>query len=172
MLTLGGARNVAMQLLCDRLYTVRYHWRGRSLLCCGREDCVGCQIDRPRPVSYAVATLRFGIAAEPDRSNVVRGVVELCASARLLIERAQRTYGKLAGCVVEMRRRSSRQEWSSVCASWSEPKNSIGDDSEVMAALAVVLRVDDPREGESFDAWLAGASAMHRGLMRGTQLIV
>lgn len=170
MLTLTGCRDVAMQILSDRLYTIRYHWRGRSLLCSGREDCLGCQIDRPRPVFYCVASVRFGLMAAPDRSNVVRGVVEMCNSAKVVIERAWRVYGKLAGTVVTLKRRSPRQEWSDAGSFWKEPGNSLGDDLEVMKALACVLKVDDPKEGASFEAWWAVAASMHRGLMRGTQL--
>jgi hypothetical protein len=170
MLTLTGCREVAMQVLCDEIWTVRYHWRGRSLLCSGSDGCLGCQIDRPRPVFYVVATVRFGSHASPDRSNIVRGVVELCSSAKIILERAWRIYGKLAGVAVGMRRRSPRQEWTSIESWWKEPGNAIGDAEEIMRALAVVLKVDDPKPEQNFSGWICGAAAMHRGLMRGTQL--
>jgi hypothetical protein len=170
MLTLSGCRRVSMQLLSERLYTLRYHWRGRSVLCAGRETCLGCQIDRPRPVFYTVASVIIGDVAQGTKPCAVRGVVELCASARTIIEQCVHTYGKWAGTWVCMSRASSKREWRCDGAGWKEPGNSIDDGREVMLALATVLRVDDPEPVESFERWAQRASAMHLGLMRGTQL--
>jgi hypothetical protein len=170
MLTLSGCRRVSMQLLSDRLYTLRYHWRGRSVLCAGRETCLGCQIDRPRPVYYTVASVIIGDVAQGDKPRAVRGVVEICASARTIIEQCAAKYGEWAGTWVSMSRQSPKREWRCDASGYKEPGNSIDDGREVMLALATVLRVDDPAAGDSFEQWADRAAQMHCGLMRGTQL--
>lgn len=165
MISLAGVRDVRFQVLTDRSYVVRYHWRGRSLLCSGRDACVGCQIERPRPVFYIGASVVIGV------NPAVRGVVELCQSAHVCIQTNSRTFGKLQGLALNLRRGSPKSEWRAHGASWGEPRNSTMTERDVMDALACVLRVDDPGDGEHFEQWILRVGAMHANLMRGTQLV-
>jgi hypothetical protein len=172
MISMSSARQVTLQVLTDRFYTIRYHWRGRSLLCSGDENCVGCRCDRARAVHYIGASIRFDPRRVKDGGDPpMTGIVELCQSARVVIEREYRRFNKMVGLCVSMRRRSSKSEWEQVDASVREPGNRILDPRDVMMGLSAVLRVDDPAEGEQFETWLRRVSVMHRGLMRGTQLV-
>jgi hypothetical protein len=155
--TFEKSKDLRLLMLSDRLYSISYHWFGRSIMCAG-EDCPACATRSPRSNFYFGALVKFGKGIDSVTvSPPTRQVCECPESMAHAIANAWEICGggSAVGMSIVLTRHSTRDVWTAADQRRVDCQHRAMSDAELINQVAVMYRLPASKEHENFSTWLA-----------------